>query len=242
MEGSEMDNKSAKFEVVANQIHQRILDGVYVPEQKLPSEYDFAEEFDVSRLTIRKAIERLITQQVVIKKKGKGTYIIKPQKIQSGGTGLRSFSEVASQMGKTSKTELIKRKKVKKLPEAAAEIFNQSDTIISIKRLRYMDDEPMTIEEIYTPERLIKGASDSDLIGSLFELLERKTSIAYSHQEIEAIAATAEVAKVFGISEGSPVFKVYSATYSIDAKPVLYDISYYRADKYSFKHTLIRQS
>ncbi len=65
--------------------------------------------------------------------------------------------------------------------------------------------------------------------------------IAYSHQEIEAVKATADVAKLLQVAVDEPMLFVHSMTYSPAAKPILYDCSFYRADKYTFKNTLIRQ-
>ena len=84
--------KQPKFQEIANKIEQRVAEGIYVSSQKLPSEYDLADEFQCSRLTVRKAIERLISQNLLIKEKGKGTYVMKRPKIKSGSGGLQSFT------------------------------------------------------------------------------------------------------------------------------------------------------
>ncbi len=69
--------KQAVFQEVAQQIAQRVHEGTYVTSQKLPSDYDLAEEFQCSRLTVRKAIDLLIGQNLLVKEKGKGTYVMK---------------------------------------------------------------------------------------------------------------------------------------------------------------------
>ncbi len=61
--------KQAVFQEVADKIAQRVNDGTYVTSQKLPSDYDLAEEFQCSRLTVRKAIDLLITQNILVKEK-----------------------------------------------------------------------------------------------------------------------------------------------------------------------------
>ncbi len=63
--------KQPKFQEIANEIEKRIMEGIYVSSQKLPSEYDLADEFQCSRLTVRKAIELLISQNKLIKEKVK---------------------------------------------------------------------------------------------------------------------------------------------------------------------------
>lgn len=92
--------KQPKFQEIANKIEKRVTEVQYVSTQKLPSEYDLADEFQCSRLTVRKAIELLISQKVLVKEKGKGTYVMKRPKIQSGAGGLQSFTETAQKQGK----------------------------------------------------------------------------------------------------------------------------------------------
>ncbi|WP_270228011.1 GntR family transcriptional regulator, LSA1692 subfamily [Lactococcus garvieae] len=237
----ERKESKAKFLVVSEEIEKRIEQGTYVSAQKLPSEYDLALEFGVSRLTVRKAMEDLMTKQIVIKKKGKGTYVIEQPKIQSGGMGLKSFTEAAEAMGKVGQTRLLNFKKLKEVPEEVVKALNNTTELVELQRLRLLDDEPMTLEKLYFAEQLITGATGKELTGSLFSIIEKKIEIGYSHQEIEAILATEELAQLLEVKVNSPVFRVHSTAFALDARPILYDISYYRADKYSFKNTLIRQ-
>lgn len=233
-------NTKAKFEQVAEEIEQRIQAGIYVSAQKLPSEYDLAKEFDCSRLTVRKAIDALIQKNVLVKRPGKGSYVM--SKIQSGRAGLQGFSEVAKAQGKTSKTEVISFKKLTEPSEKICSILalETKQPIYELVRRRLLEDEPMTVEKIYLSEMYVADLSIKDFEGSLFDLIERKNEIAYSHQEVEAILVEPELAELLKVPVGSPLFRVHSVTYAIDATPILYDVSYYRADRYTFKNTLTR--
>ena len=211
----------AKFNQVSAEIEKRIHEGIYVSSQKLPSEYDLAKEFDCSRLTIRKAIDDLIGKNILVKRRGKGSYVMSQPKIQSGRSGLQGFTEAAKAYGKTSSTE-------------------EDQPIYELVRRRILDDEPMTVEKIYLSEFYVKGLKAEDFSGSLFKLLEEKTEIAYSHQEVEAILVKPDLSKLLDVPMGDPLLQVYSVTYALDATPIFYDISYYRSDRYVFKTTLTR--
>ena len=102
---------------------------------KTSFQYDLALEFGVSRLTVRKAMEDLMTKQIVIKKKGKGTYVIEQPKIQSGGMGLKSFTE-AEAMGKVGQTRLLNFKKLKGVPEEVVKALNNTMELVELQRLR----------------------------------------------------------------------------------------------------------
>ena len=92
--------KQAVFQEVADKIAQRVNDGTYVTSQKLPSDYDLAEEFQCSRLTVRKSHRSSDHPKYPSQRKGKGTYVMKQPKIQSGSGGLQSFTETAKAQGK----------------------------------------------------------------------------------------------------------------------------------------------
>jgi len=237
-------NKKTKFNQVAAEIEKRIHEGIYVSSQKLPSEYDLAKEFDCSRLTIRKAIDDLITKKIIVKRRGKGSYVMLEPKIQSGRSGLQGFTEVAKTYGKNSSTEVIS---FQKISEPSEEILNvlqlkREQPIYELIRRRILDTEPMTVEKIYISEYYVKGLTKKDFTGSLFKLLEEKIDIAYSHQEVEAVLVQPELSKLLDIPLGDPLLQVHSVTYALNGKPIFYDISYYRSDRYVFKTTLTRNN
>lgn len=238
-----MKNKTI-FLDIANELHKRINEGVYVTSQKLPSEYDLAEEFGVSRLTIRKAIDSLISQNILVKEKGKGTYVMKQPKIASGLGGLYGFTEAAKRQGKRSKTKIIECTIADQMPEKVKQAFGKyaDEKIIHLVRQRFLEDEPMTVEDIYVLQRYVSESSIEQLEEqSLFSEIEKNIEIGYSHQEVEAILVTEDLSRLLNVEVGQPLLLVHSLTYSPSAKPILYDTSFYRADKYTFKHTLQRK-
>ena len=235
--------KSNVFEVVAEAIKTKINDGTYSQEQKLPSEYDLAKEFDVSRLTVRKAIDLLISQNLLVKQRGKGTYIMKQtDRFQSGQHGLLSFTESAAAFGKTSKSVIIEFEELTDVPNEVSEKLQiTKETVFRIKRLRYFDEDPMTIEDIYIRSSFLPPhVSEANIQGSIFRLIEEKIDISYSHQEIEAILVTKDLSKHLEVEVGDPLLLVHTITYSASGTPILFDNSYYRADKYTFKNILHR--
>lgn len=237
----------AKFEMIADLIKQRIDDGTYSSAQKLPSEYQLSVEFDVSRLTVRKAIDALIQAQILIKDPGKGTYIMSPptqDKVESGRMGLQGFTEAAKMYGKNTRTEVLS---FEPLVNPDPTVQQQLDlahrlhpAVSKLVRRRFWDDEPMTVESIVILDEYIPEMTAQDFTGSLFDLLSQRVEIAYSHQEIEAILVDATMAGLLAVKVGDPLLRVQSVTYTADARPIFFDTSYYRADKYAFKSTLTR--
>ncbi|MBP2057096.1 GntR family transcriptional regulator [Lactobacillus colini] len=235
-----------KSQKIADIIKKRIVDGIYSPRQRLPSDYSFAKEFHASRLTVRKAIEQLINEQLLVKDPGKATYVMQKQssKVKSGQLGLQSFTEVAKEHHKTIHTKVLELKEcnqvsafVKQKLQLETEL-NQN--VIFLKRIRFWDETPMTLEKIYIPQKYLPNFKEINFHSSLFKILSERLTISYSQEDIDAIPASKSLAEIFDIEDKVPVFKVQSTTYTPDAHPILFDTSYYRADKYSFSATLIR--
>ena len=209
-----------KVEEIVKIIRERIRNETYTSRQRLPSEYQLAQEFNVSRLTIRKAISRLINAKILVKDPGKGTY------------------------GKTAHTKVLKFVPIRNPSKRISEILALDDRldkqVFELKRIRYWDNDPMTLEKILICDEYIKNKTLTDFEQSLFKILNENIEIGYAHQEIEAIMVTDEISKYLNIKGQQPIFKVKTITYTPDAIPIFFDTSFYRADKYSFKSTLTR--
>ncbi|KAF0364211.1 UTRA domain-containing protein [Pediococcus acidilactici] len=236
-----------KFEKVAQSLVERIQQGIYSNMQRLPSEYQLADEYGVSRLTVRKAIERLVTAKILVKDPGKGTYIMSTNssnKVESGRMGLQSFTEAAETYGKQSRTQVLDYQPLFQPDQRVEEKLNLRNNpqpeVDELVRRRFWDDDPMTIEDIVILHKYVANHQKNDFKHSLFQILAETVEIAYSNQEIEAIKVDEKLAKLLHVQEGDPILCVHSLTYTADGQPIFYDTSYYRADKYTFKTTLTR--
>ncbi|MDV2911118.1 GntR family transcriptional regulator, LSA1692 subfamily [Pediococcus acidilactici] len=236
-----------KFEKVAQSLVERIQQGIYSNMQRLPSEYQLADEYGVSRLTVRKAIEWLVTAKILVKDPGKGTYIMSTNssnKVESGRMGLQSFTEAAETYGKQSRTQVLDYQPLIQPDQRVEEKLNLRNNpqpeVDELVRRRFWNDDPMTIEDIVILHKYVANHQKNDFKHSLFQILAETVEIAYSNQEIEAIKVDEKLAKLLHVQEGDPILCVHSLTYTADGQPIFYDTSYYRADKYTFKTTLTR--
>src|SRR5699024_2668554 len=238
-----MDHKTKPiFVQVAEDIKKKVDEGFYGATQKLPSEYDLADEYEISRLTVRKAINLLISQNILIKQSGKGTYIMKSPEHKKGCAELMGFSEAAQFYGEEPSTKLISVEELEEVPKKISESLelNNNDKVIHVVRLRSLNQKPMTVENLYILKKYLNDISVETLENSIFDQIEENIEIAYSHQEVEAMLVTEELSKLLKVEVNDPLMKSIAVTYSATAKPILYDLSFYRADQYSFKKTLQR--
>lgn len=240
-----MENKKgiSIYKQVAKEIEDKVKRGIYVSAQKLPSEAELAQEFNVSRLTVRKAINLLIDKKILVKHPNTGTYVMNHQKLASGASGLQGFNEVAIAKGKTPRTEVFGVYQIDYDSKLWQELeANPDEQIININRIRYLDDLPMTVEDLYIRQKFLPNdLTEVDFEHSIFDLIEQKIDIAYSHQEIEAVLVDKMMSIAFEIEVGNPMFRATSNVFSVTGVPIMHDISYYRSDEYTFSNTLIRK-
>lgn len=239
-----LNNKTLPlYKKIAEELSKDIQSGSLTGGERLPTEYELAETFQVSRLTIRKAIDYLIAQNILIKQKNHGTFVVEQSKIQSGATGLAGFSESILRLGMTPSTKLIEMNQIFLPDEEIAKRLQleKNESVVFIKRVRYANDEPLVIENLHIPQKILGDLTTIDFENdSLFEVIEKQVLIGYSQQEISAELVSRHTAELLEINYGSPILLVNTTTYSVKGNPILIDNSYYRSDKYIFKNILQR--
>ena len=138
--------------------------------------------------------------------------------------------EVAQPIAQTSETQ-----------ESSTVEAKENEVIINVNRIRYLDDLPMTVEDLYIREKFLpENLKEAAFENSIFELIEQKIEIAYSHQEIEAVLIDKMMSIAFELPVGQPMFRATSNVFSVTGVPIMHDISYYRSDEYVFSNTLVR--
>ncbi|WP_125605424.1 GntR family transcriptional regulator, LSA1692 subfamily [Lapidilactobacillus bayanensis] len=232
------------YEKIATAIDKDIKSGVYGVHQKLPSENDLAQQFQTTRLTIRKAIDKLEKQHVAVRDRNRGTYVLAAHdKISSGADGLVGFTEAAKKFQLNVSTKILDLNLMTEYPNYIQDKLDLMDNepVWQISRLRFADHEPMTHEQIYIKQRILPELTIDEAEGSLYQLIEQTMVIGYADQELEAVLLDQDLSRLLATSTGSPAFFAHTTAYSVDGYPILYDDSHYRADKYTFHNILYRK-
>lgn len=232
------------YQKIAMAIQQDIQSEVYGVHQKLPSENDLAQQFQTTRLTIRKAIDQLEKQHVVVRDRNRGTYVLAAHdKISSGADGLLGFTEAAKKFQLDVKTKILDLKLITTYPQHIKQKLDLVDQepIWQITRLRFADQEPMTHEQIYIKQKILPELTKTEAEGSLYQLIEQSLVIGYADRELEAVLLDQEFSQLLAAKVGSPAFLAHTTAYSVNGYPILYDDSHYRADKYTFHNILYRK-
>ncbi|WP_440894722.1 GntR family transcriptional regulator [Amphibacillus sp. Q70] len=223
-------------------IKKKIQSEELMPGEAIPSEREYAETYGISRMTVRQAINNMVTEGLLYRQKGRGTFIAE-QKIEQDLTKLTSFSEDMRNRELNPSSKLISIDQMAcsvKIAEALA--INAGACVYQIKRLRLADEEPIALETIYTPKNLVGDMDETDFNQSFYTFLEenRQLKIHHGHQSIEASTANKDEIKYLKIKKNDPILLMYRTSYLINQTPIEFVKSSYRADKYKFYLTMNR--
>jgi GntR family transcriptional regulator len=205
----------------------------------IPSERVLAERFGVARMTVRQAVNQLVTGGKLYRVPARGTYVARPTIVLP--VRLTSFTEDMTSRGLTpGSVDLVRRTHPADDALAAELRIPAGEQVHVVERLRTADGEPMAIERAYLPARIAPGLTDTPLADqSLYSVLEERYRIILDagEQTIQASTVTAADAGLLGVPDGSPVLLFTRRSFATGV-PIEYVVSAYRADRYQLNIAL----
>lgn len=211
---------------------------------QLPPEDRLIERFAVSRTTVRKAIENLVSRGLVEIRRGKGTFVASP-KITQELTALSGFVEDMAMLNRRPTARLLDKRPVPATAEVARQLaVTRGAWVYRIERVRLANGVAMSFDETYLPLELGEKVVINDLEAEpIFSLLEDKYDVPLieAQYQLEATIAENRVAQALGIETGGPIFLIERTSYSRDQRPVDYEKLHYRGDLIRFSTRLHRR-
>jgi GntR family transcriptional regulator len=224
---------------------REINDGGLKVGDQLPTEDNLITRFEVSRITVRRAIQNLVSRGLVEIRRGKGTFVAAP-KITQELTELSGFVEDMHALGRKPTARVIGKEIVSADATVAGQLaLTKGERVVRIRRVRLADGIPLSFDETYLPLELGKKVMSNNLKSEpIFFLLERKYDVPLIEAEykLEAAVAGAEVAAALRLKPGSPIFCIERTSYSTGGRPVDYEKLYYRGDLVRFVTRLTRKT
>ncbi|MBX8938579.1 GntR family transcriptional regulator [Enterococcus gilvus] len=197
------------YEQVMDYIKKKIEKGEWKKGDKISTEKDLMELFDVSRGTIKKAITLLVDEKVLTQKQGKGTFVIDENISFPFAEGLISFSESMKNQGLEFDTKLINLEKKKADKEIARLLkINLGDEYLFIERTRTVHNEVVMFIQNNINIKLAPNIETADYAHeSLFNIVEKFSNhkVAYSETSFAAVSSTKTISKLLKIKEDSPL-------------------------------------
>jgi GntR family transcriptional regulator len=224
-----------------NLITEKIKSGEYTSGALLPSEREFVEKLGISRMTVRHAMNELVSENILYREKGKGTFV-SMAKIEQ--TNIMSFSEIALRRGMTPVTQVLKISEVEPPEEIPAVLgLGRDERIYELKRLRMADNIPVAIEHNFLPCKYFPGLDELDLTSSLYGIIENKYShtISYMDTNIEALTPDTDTAASLNMPSSTPVLYISGTIYTDSGIKLLHERSIYRSDKFKYNVRVYRE-
>jgi GntR family transcriptional regulator len=209
-------------------IDKRILN----PEDALPAERDLASDLDVSRITVRKAIDRLVNEGLLVRRRGSGNFVA--GRIEKNFSKLTSFSEDMRARGRNPHSVWLKRSEGAVTPEEAMSMrLSPGTPVFRFQRIRYADDAPMALETCTIEASALRTLKAVDT--SLYEALEKcGNRPVRALQRLRAVLLTADQAKLLKSRAGQAGLMVERSGFLSDGRAIEFSQSYYRGDTYDF--------
>lgn len=224
-------------------LRQKIVDGSYPFGSVLPSEFEIAHTYNVSRITAKRALNELSEDNLVNRERGKGTIVSYRHRPTPPDSSVEVLMENLLNMGFETQVQLLEFEFVQASPDVAALLdIETQDRVQRAIRVRHMDDNPFSFLTTYVPEDIGSKFSADDLTERpLLAILEANgVRVSAAKQTITATLADARVAHHLKIRAGDPLLNISRVVFDQDNRPVEYINALYRADLYQYRMNLNR--
>jgi GntR family transcriptional regulator len=220
---------------VEQDMRKRIETGIWQAGQQLPSEMELCALYGVSRTTLRQAISSLVDEGLIVRERGRGSFV-RASVITAGARGLTSFSDEMAALGMKAGARLLSVQELAAPPDIARRLRIEAGApLIVIKRVRYANEIPLGIQIAHLPSARFPGLGQADLTDvSLYRYLEDHYRVgAVEAEEIfRAILIKGEDARLLEVQEGQSGFHVERLTFDGAQEPFEFVTSVLRGDHY----------
>lgn len=225
---------------VKNDIKLKIQNKVWNPGDKIPSELELCKTYDVSRITIREAINELVWEEYLIRKRPKGTFVLdKNEQLDENNnyyTYVRGFTFEMNELGKEATTKKAHISIVKADAIVAKQLnISVGDSVYELRRVRGTDDNIMVYFKTYLKTVVTLSTDPKDYYGSLYKMLKEKgIQISKVKEYLEAVKPTEEIIKELNITDDTPVLKRVKRAFCKDPDFAEYTECYYIGSQYRY--------
>jgi GntR family transcriptional regulator len=203
---------------------------VLVPDEALPPERDLAEAYEVSRVTVRKALDGLVDSRLLTRRQGAGTFVA--ARVEKNFASISSFTEDMESRGRRPSSEWLSRSEGVVSPEEAMALgLSPGTAVYRFSRIRYADDVSMALEYTTLPAASLPSLEAVE--HSLYAALGPMRPVRVL-QRLRAVLFTVEQAALLKIEQGSAGLLIERRGYTLDGRTVEFTQSFYRGDSYDF--------
>lgn len=225
------------------QLKESILNAVKNKEfdvgERLPSERELAEYHNISRMTVKKAVDILVDNGYLIRKQGSGTFVTDYQESYSISP-LLSFTKEMEKKGLNYTTKILNFTEIKDQNIAAKMNLNPEAALLKLERLRLIENKPFLLENTYlAADNFLNLKKDELENNSLYKIIKDKYNIQLSNAEaeVEAVIFDSNIAGKMQVKEGMLGLYFEQFSKNENEEIIEYTSAYYRNDNYKFRFT-----
>ena len=216
-------------------IEREIASGRLQPGNRIPSEQEIAKQYEVSRVTARKALDNLVVKNLLYRQAGKGTFVAE-HALTYGFSAMLSFSKNLGSRGFEVRTQILEQALIPGSPEIARQLrLDMGAEMVIIRRLRFVDGVASAIHTSYFDARIYAPLLKMDLTTeSILEAAERigRIRMSYSIDSLRAVPVTAPDGRILGIQTGAPALELEGIVFDENNAPSRYTRGIYRGDMF----------
>lgn len=218
--------------------------GEWRPGEAIPSELELASRFKVSQGTVRKAVDELAAENLLVRRQGKGTFVATHHEEHVQYRFLRLAPDQTNALGgHTHRTFLDCRRLRAPADVARALQMKQGEMVVEVRRVLHFSGQPVVLDDIWLPGHLFKGLTAdrlSEYRGPMYALFESEFGVRMirAEEKLRAVLADDTVAGVLGVPSGSPLLSVERLAYTYGDQPVELRRGLYRTDRHHYRNEL----
>jgi GntR family transcriptional regulator len=223
-------------------ITRSMQEGEWKPGEAIPAETDLAARYRVSQGTVRKAIDELAADNLLVRRQGKGTFVATHNEDRVQFRFLRLLPDDGDVHPHVSR--LLECRRLRAPAEIARQLdLKPADPVVLIRRLLQFDGETTVFDEIWLPGAVFRGLTAerlADYKGPLYAMFETEfgTRMIRASEKIRAVAAEAGVAELLKVAEGFPLLSVERVSYTYGDRPVEVRRGWYVTTGYYYQNDL----
>lgn len=224
-------------------LREQILEGKYSTDRPLPSEFELAHQFNVSRVTIRSTLQRLASEGLISREKGRGTFARPPLASRPAEANLRGFMENLIQLGLRTKQKVLEFEYVRPPEDIRRKLALPSGALVqkAVRLSRYKDGV-FSYVTTYLREEIGRTFTRKDIqITPMLTLIERAgVKMSRADQIVTARLADATMAKLLDVAVGSALISMTRTVHDDHGRPIEVVQGLYRPDRYEFQISIVR--
>jgi GntR family transcriptional regulator len=201
---------------------------------RVPAERELAAEWGVARMTLRRALDELVADGLIVRRQGYGTFVARPRMVHQ--LSMHSFTDALRRQGREPSSRVLDFRRIRAGVGQARKLrLPVGDPIVRFTRLRLADGEPIGLETTCVPAALVPGLTAEDLGKSWYELLAREyeLAIARGRSMMEPVLLGAREARILETTRGRPAFRIETTTCDASGAVIDFQVDVYRGDRYS---------